>query len=314
MPAGSGNYRCNVSHPKSPISTVTVTAPGTCGELIQGWYAHWEQPVLVSCPIARYSRVTVRLELAPVINVPNGYFKARQAARLLLDTLGRPDLGATVQIDSQLLPGRGMASSTADVVGVLFGLSAALDQPISPEQAACLACQVEPSDSLMFPGLAMLAYRYSGTSRRLGPAPQLPLLMLDPGYMVDTSAYNARLDLSAIHGLASTTEAALDLLHQGLVTGDARAIGAAATLSATHYQKIAYNPLVDSAQSWANSTGAVGLVRAHSGSLVGLLYPPDADLADLAQWLSIRFGGLITATHLTNTGCQLTLEVSTTSR
>jgi L-threonine kinase len=282
--------------------------------LIQGWYACWEQPALVSCPIARYSRVTVWLEPEPAINAPNGYFKVRQAARLLLDILGRPNLGATIQIDSQLLPGRGMASSTADVVGVLFGLSTLLDQPITPEQAAGLACQIEPSDSLMFPGLALLAYRYSGTCRRLGPAPQLPLLMLDPGYTIDTLAYNARLDLSAIRSLAPTTGAALDLLCQGLAAGDAQAIGAAATLSATHYQKIAYNPLVDSAQSWAHSTGAAGLVRAHSGSLVGLLYPPDADVAGLAQWLSTRFDGRITATHLTNTGCQLTLEESTIAR
>jgi L-threonine kinase len=137
--------------------------------------------------------------------------------------------------------------------------------------------------------------------------------MLDPGYAVDTLAYNARLDLSAIRGLAAATEAALDLLCQGLMSGDAQAIGAAATLSATHYQKIAYNPLIDSAQNWANSTGAVGLVRAHSGSLVGLLYPLNADVADLSQWISGRFEGPITATHLTNTGWQRTLEVSTTS-
>lgn len=289
---------------QSQFPAITVRVPGTCGELIQGWYAPWEQPVLVSCPIARYSWVTVHLKATPDIEVASGYFKAQQAARLLLDTLGRSDLGAVIHIDSQLLPGRGMASSTADLVGVMVGLSSALGQPLSPAQLAQLACQIEPSDSIMFPGLAMLAYRDNGFSQQLGPIPSLPLLMLDPGYSVDTLTYNAQLDMAAVRRLTQTTQEVIGLLCQGLTTGDYQAIGAAATLSAISYQAIAYNPLVTLAQNWAGSTGALGVVRAHSGSVVGLLYPFGTDLTKPAQWVSARFNGLITFTQLTNTGYQ----------
>jgi L-threonine kinase len=195
-----------------------------------------------------------------------------------------------------------MASSTADVIGVLAGLALALEQPLSAGRLAQLACQIEPSDSTMFTGLALLAYRDTGLSRPLGPTPPLPLLMLDPGQTIDTLAYNARLNMSAVRGLAATTQAALELLCQGLAEGSTAAIGAAATLSAVSYQRINHNSLVETAQQWARHTGASGVVRAHSGSVVGLLYPPETDLSDPARWLSSRFDGGLTATHLVSAG------------
>jgi L-threonine kinase len=281
---------------------VTITVPGTCGELIQGWYAPWAEPVLVSCPIAQYSRITVRLRPAPEIIVPNGRFKARQAARLFLDLVGRPDLGAHIQLTGDLLPGRGMASSTADIIGTIIGLAEALGRPISAPELARLACQIEPSDSTMFPGLAMLAYRGSGRARVLGPGPGLPLLLLDPGGTTDTLAYNARLDLAAMRRLAASTEAALQLLADGLARQDPAAVGAAATLSALSYQAVEANPLLPIVQTWAASTGALGVVRAHSGSVIGLLYPPGSYPVEPQRWLSSRFQGAIKLTCMIGPG------------
>jgi len=289
-------------------TSVTVTVPGTCGELIQGWYADWAEPVLVSCPIALYSRVTVELCSDPCILTANGsskfidYVKSRQAVRLALDYLGRPTLGAKMSLTSQLLPGRGMASSTADVVGVMAGLAQGLEQPLMATELARLACQIEPSDSTMFRGLALLAYRGTSQAYELGSPPPLPLLMLDPGYTVDTLTYNAQLNLAAVRQLAATTQAALELLRQGLSHDDSVAIGAAATLSAISYQAINYSPLLEQARQWARATSALGIVRAHSGSVVGLLYPLQTDLAEPARWLSARFDGAMIQTHLTSGG------------
>jgi L-threonine kinase len=292
---------------------VTIAVPGTCGELIQGWLADWAEPVLVSCPIALYSRITVEVQPETSILIEQGTChsaKIHQAARLALDTLGRPDLGARVSRTSQLLPGRGMASSTADVVGVLAGLACGLEHSFSAADLARLACQIEPSDSTMVSGLALLAYRDSGQFCELGLPPALPLLMLDPGFTVDTLAYNAQLNLALVRQLAATTQAALELLRHGLQHADPDSIGAAATLSAISYQRVSYNPLLEQAQPWAQATGALGLVRAHSGSVVGLLYPPQVDLAEPAGWLAARFDGAITPTHLTGGGYTLVREIN----
>lgn len=282
-------------------SPITVAIPGTCGELVQGWSPDWDEAVLVSCPITCYSQIAVELGPGPDILVhgpSNDYSKLQRAARLVLSFLGQPDLGAWVTVNSRLLPGRGMASSTADVVGVMIGLTLALEQSIPAGELARIACQVEPSDSTMFADLTVLAYRDSARFQPLGPAPSLPLLMLDTGQAVDTLTFNARLNLAAVRQLAPTTKTAIEMLKQGLASKDAATIGAAATLSAVNYQQVNDNPLVDRARRWVDETGAVGLIRAHSGSVLGLLYPANTDLNEAEQWLASRFDGTICQTQL----------------
>ncbi len=288
------------NHPK-----ITVSVPGTCGELVQGWHPGWEKPVLVSCPIDLYSRVTVSLRADARLTGPRGFDKLRRAARLALDYLDRPAAGATFAVNSQLSSGRGMASSTADVVGAMAGLAVALGQSLRPAELARLACQVEPTDSTMFNHLTMLAYRDNGHFEAIGPTPALPLLMLDPGQVVDTLTFNRKLNLAALRQLGPTTAEALTLLQNGTLNAKAEAIGAAASLSAASYQPILFNPLLAQAQHWAAATGALGVVRAHSGSLIGLLYPPGTPLDEPARWLAVRFNGPITATRLAPGGYRL---------
>jgi hypothetical protein len=52
----------------------------------------------------------------------------------------------------------------------------------------------------------------------------------------------------------------------------------------------------------------LGLVRAHSGSIIGLLYPLRTDLAEPRRWLATRFNGVITPTQLTGGGYQIVRE------
>jgi uncharacterized protein involved in propanediol utilization len=49
---------------------------------------------------------------------------------------------------------------------------------------------------------------------------------------------------------------------------------------------------------WVTETGAVGLIRAHSGSVLGLLYPANTSLNGAEQWLSSRFEGTVYQTQL----------------
>ncbi len=290
--------------------SVTVSTPGTCGELVQGWHPGWQQPVLVSCPIDRSGRVTASLSDDPAIRVTgserHAYDKARRAARLALDALGARGVGVRLHIDSDLPSGRGFAASTADVVGALAAVGQLLGQPFSPAALAELACRIEPSDSTMFATATALAYRDSGRCETIGPAPALPLLLLDGGEMVDTLAFNRRLKLATLRQLGPSTATALALLRRGLAGGDWAAVGAAASLSADSYQAIRFSRLVAQAQRWAADTRALGLVRAHSGSIVGLLYPPGAPLDELADRLRGCFGGAISATRLAPGGCLVT--------
>lgn len=255
----------------------TVKVPMTCGELVQG--ISGDGPFLVSCPIERYARVTATInETGPAIGPPERA-KAIAAAERTLAHLGLPKLGVTLDVCADLPPGRGFGTSTADVVGAIVATARAVGHEPSTLEIARLAVSVEPSDSTMLPGLAVLDHRGGRHRELLGPAPPISVVVLDFGGTVDTVAYNEQLDLRVIGSQSHVHEQALALLRDGVKRQDPRTIGEAATLSALANQEILPKPALPTVLQLAKEVGAYGVCVAHSGTALGLLLPPDQPTA-----------------------------------
>jgi L-threonine kinase len=137
-----------------------------------------------------------------------------------------------------------------------------------------LAVGVEPSDSTLFPGLALFDHRSGSFHKDLGPAPLLAVVVLDPGGEVDTLAFNRLDHREALRRLAPQHQQAFTLLLEGLKRGDWQALGEAATLSAQVHQAILPNPLLEPVLALAREVRALGVCRAHSGTLLGVLLDP----------------------------------------
>ncbi len=254
-----------------PLASAAI--PATCGELVQGTLDGI--PCLVSCPIDRYSVAEIRLKPTPGWEVPHNAPKAVAALNAGLATMRGTTWAGRLRLLSDLPRGRGYGSSTADIGATLYALGQALGRPIVPEQVARLAVGVEPSDSTIFPGLALFDHRGDHLHEGLGPAPPLAVVVIDPGGEVDTLTFNRMNHQAPLRRLASQHREALGLLRAGLRQGDYEAVGAAATLSARVHQDILYNPLLEPVLEMAREVGAVGVCRAHSGTLLGLLLDPD---------------------------------------
>ena len=259
--------------------TAVAAIPATCGELVQGT---WQgQPCLVSCPIDRYSSATVTISKQPMCHQQQPQFaKANEALLAGLAWMGHGDCNGRFHIQSSIPRGRGYGSSTADMGAVLYALAAACERPLSSQQASFLATQIEPSDSTLFPGLAMFNHIDGIFAETLPGTPPLVVLVIDPGRVIDTVVYNRQNRQAILEELAPTHQIAFSLLRQGLLFQDGAMIGKAATISATVHQKILFNPLLDEMLHFAKSVSALGVCRAHSGSLLGLLLDPatmDAD-------------------------------------
>jgi L-threonine kinase len=278
-------------------------APGTCGEWIQGWLDG--DPVLVSCPVELYStaRVVLRQSFGVQALTPD-ISKAKQAVAAIVERSGI-GMGVAVSIESSLPRSRGYASSTADIAAASVAAAQVCGVPMSGDELAQLACAIEPSDSTMFPDWTLFAYRSGSWQQPLGPAVRLPILILDPGGGLDTLTYNQNLDLDQVAVLEGHTRSALATFKEGIMQGDFRLLGSAARVSALAYQKVCYSSLVEQTLGWANSLDAGGPLRAHSGSIVGLLFGDDESAADARNWLSGRFDGEIHITHTTGGGVEV---------
>ena len=258
----------------SPLSpAVRVALPGTCGELVQGT---WQGiPCLVSCPIERYSVAEVRSGGHAGWQLQPDSPKMRAALQYGLTFLHQTTSSGRVSVCSTLPQGRGYGSSTADIGATLYALGHALGQPLTPLEISALALQVEPTDSSLFPELALWDHRHGQLYETLGQPPVLTVLVLDPGGEVNTVAYNQLDHRVALRKLAPLHRDAFQLLQDGLRQGDAAAIGTAATMSAEAHQAILPNALLEPAVHLAREVGALGVCRAHSGTVVGLLLDPN---------------------------------------
>lgn len=269
-----------------------MALPATCGELVQGTLDG--EPCLVSCPIDRFSLAEIRLWADPGWRLPPDAPKAAAAIWAALAGMGRQSRGGCLRLRSELPRGRGYGSSTADIGAALYALGWALDRPLAAAEVVRLATAIEPSDSTLLPGLALLDHRCGRWYRLLGPAPPLAVVVLDPGQEVDTLAFN-RLDQRAtLKRLIPRHREAFALLETGLRSGDWPAVGEAATLSARAHQQILPAPLLEPALALARMVGALGVCRAHSGSLLGLLLDPArADAAAVTRFVARRLGSRV---------------------
>ena len=246
---------------------VCASVPCTCGELFQGSLDG--EPCLVSCPIDVYSvaRVTERETTSEKGPAPG------RKVQTALTKLALPAESATrVTVSSPLPAGRGYGTSTADIGAALYAASRAAGIELDVMDAVRIAVSVEPTDSTFLPGLALLDHRQGRFHELLGAPPGLRLLVLDAGGYVDTESFNRQNWNDALRLMAADHRRAYDLLRLGIARGDPEGIGEAATLSARLHETILPNPLVGAARRLIRRVGAVGLCRAHSGTVVGLLF------------------------------------------
>jgi len=254
------------------VSRATVAFPGTCGELFQGTVDG--VLCLVSCPIDMMSRIEVSCADGAGLSVPSAMSKTRRALEIALaDGRVRVDGRVAVRRVESLPEGKGYASSTADILGALYGLARLSGAELELGEATRSALEVEPTDSIAWPGLALLDHRGGRRSELLGAPPPMAVLVIDEGGSVDTEEFNRADRAEILSSQARTHEEAFSALADGLRRGDPAAVGEAATESAKACGLILAKPWLDRCLSLCRSLGGYGVCTAHSGTLYGVLLP-----------------------------------------
>ena len=250
-----------------------VRCPGTCGEWVQG--ARKGIPFLVDCPIDRFSEARVSLNLhATGWDLPLGKTKALQVLELLKEDLGLPALSGKVEFLQQLPEGKGMASSTADITAVVAAALIALGEEPVPERLAHFALRIEPSDSVMFPGITEIEHVIKHQHRVLGPSVPALFLALDWGGAIDTRVFNARPGLAEHYRRYEDEIArAYGLAREGIEQIDLEKLAVAGTISARCNLEINTKSQFEPFLTWVLQKGGLGVVTAHSGTLLAGVFP-----------------------------------------
>ena len=257
------------------VGSAIVRAPGVCGELVQG--IRDGMYFLVTCPVDFFSRVRVDLynnvsnSDTPEIEATEGCSKAVEALLATLEYLDRSGLAARINVGNPIPRSKGMGSSSADVAATVAATGLALGVELTPDVVARIALSVEPTDGVMFPGVALFDHREGRTAETLGPPPPMEIVALDFGGAVDTIEFNKVDRRSLWESVQAETSEAVELVRSGVRLGDPALVGQGSTTSAVASQQVLPKPHLAAAQDFAKDVGAVGVNVGHSGTIIGVL-------------------------------------------
>lgn len=258
----------------SPTSTTRRArdvAPGTCGELAQGILPDG-RGFVVTCPIDLTTTVDIVLTPAAATEIVGAPVARPYLERALRRTAERIELEASriaVAHHTRLPVGKGMASSTADIVAASRALARAAGVELLDAEVAEIAAAIEPSDGVMYEGVVAADRATGALLRTWNWWPSFTVVVVIPPTTFRTAA--ARFDGQA--RLAGEYAVLLDRLDAAVEARDASAFAEVATRSAVLGQPFVPNDAFAVLEPRTAEFGALGVCAAHTGTVAGLLFP-----------------------------------------
>lgn len=181
-----------------------------------------------------------------------------------------PNIAGKITIRSRTPSGVGFGRSTMDILAVLR----AIDPDLSPKRESDIVVSVEGAcDPLMYDvnHLPLYEPRTGKLHRYIGRMPDHVLIGGYTDQTADPLAYTNWPDVT-------------DLVDE--LAPDLKTIARIATESAIRGQQVVYNPYLNHMIDAAQELGALGVVRAHTGSALGWIFAPGTIIPDISKYLN----------------------------
>jgi len=260
--------------PGPPRIPGTGRAFGTFGELLQGCLGSARLNFLVTFPIScfAYACFVPDPELRDVTVTPAEKQKARRLASMLLAHYHLP-AGGRLRLESDLPVGKGLASSSADLVATARAIAACYGLHIPRSLLLQSMAAIEPSDGVMYPGIVSFYHQQVRLHEFLGTLPPLTILGLDEGGRLDTIEFNRRPKPFSENDV-DQYEHLLGRITGAIRRHDLEGVGQTATASALLNQKLNPKQTLVDLLAICREVQGLGVAVAHSGTCLGLLLSP----------------------------------------
>jgi L-threonine kinase len=245
------------------------------GEAVQGQTKE-RRHFLITAPIGLFSWAEFIRgpEDDGLIVEPARCWKARAAVAQYLAEQGLPQTGM-LRITTPLDSGQGFGTSTADISAALRAAAAAWNKTVSPETIARIAIGIEPSDGSMYPGCVAFAHREGLLVEHLGSLPSFESLVICTGGIVDTLEFDARRkNFSYSESDTAQLMTAWSMIREANRTGDVLLLARATSISARINEQLLPKPFFEEVERFTRFRGADGVMVAHSGTALALMFDP----------------------------------------
>lgn len=244
--------------------------PASCGEFVQGIID--DEEYLCSYAINMYSKVCIEEKLKD-INL--GRHKSRIAIEKVFEKFNLPKKDTknlSLNINSKIPVGKGMASSTADIGATIKATLSLIDKDLSSEEISKLAAEIEPTDSIFINKNSIFNPLNGTVIKYLGNITNAKVIILEPDKVLDTMKIRMRKDYSKLKiENREIIKKSFALLEEGLKKDNLSLVGEACTLSSLANENIEKKEYLNEIIEISKRYGAYGVNIAHSGTVIGIL-------------------------------------------
>lgn len=244
--------------------------PASCGEFVQGIID--DEEYLCSYAIDMYSKVYIEEKL---VDINLGRYKSRLAIEKVFEKFNLPKKDTkniSLNIDSKIPIGKGMASSTADIGATIKATLSLIDKDLSSEEICKLAAEIEPTDSIFIDRNSIFNPLNGTVIKYLGNISNAKVIILEPNKVLDTMKIRLRKDYNTLKiENREIIKKSFTLLEDGLKNDNLSLVGEACTLSSLANENIEKKERLNEIIKIAKKYGAYGVNIAHSGTVIGIL-------------------------------------------
>ncbi|MDW8801832.1 kinase [Clostridium sp. A1-XYC3] len=242
-----------------------VNYPGSFGEVLQGRIN--DKDLLLSCPVNIYTKVRLF-----ECNEADKKFNNKKSADFLHNILklwGYEEYykNIDIEINSDIPYGKGLASSTADLCGVYYALLKMFRREFNEQELVEQCIKIEPTDSIIFKEMTLFDYKKGLFKQAIGKYMTYNILAFEGNNIVDTVEFNNKNlpPLSDVEDLFTT-------LKEAAAESNLKKLAFAATESILRNQKRLKYDFLEEVMSIKDKTSGMGIIGAHSGSVLGIIY------------------------------------------
>ncbi|HBG2376528.1 TPA: cobalamin biosynthesis protein [Clostridioides difficile] len=244
--------------------------PASCGEFVQGIID--DEEYLCSYVIDMYSKVYIEEKL---VDINLGRYKSRLAIEKVFEKFNLPKKytkNISLNINSKIPVGKGMASSTADIGATIKATLSLIDKDLSSEEISKLAAEIEPTDSIFIDKNSIFNPLNGTVIKYLGNLTNAKVVILEPNKVLDTMKIRLRQDYNKLKvENKEVIKKSFALLEEGLKKNNLSLVGEACTLSSLANENIEKKEYLNEIIKISKKYGAYGVNIAHSGTVVGIL-------------------------------------------
>ncbi|MFI3126617.1 kinase [Streptococcus suis] len=237
------------------------SCPGSCGELFQG--VKDGQEFLLTYGINRKSYARLIRE------VEETEFAIGEKVNKVLEQLAPLKDGWKLEKKSTLPIGKGMSSSTADMLVGLQALAVFQNRYLTAEELTTFCCQIEPTDSIAFADWTVINPLSGQILFQTDWKPELYVYILEPR-KTEWTVELARMTECPTYPVQAS-QALLDNFKEACRSKNEVLLGQIATTSALLNNTRLPKPYLADIISLVNQIGLLGVNVAHSGTVVGIL-------------------------------------------